>query len=255
MDLYFFIKTFYFCCYNNNKTFRMRQKTQKLRFNMKGCSKKGGSSKYNGTYNQNPIYPYSGVKGPYPGWLNTGMNQHGGGGGCGCSSNKKMFGGSCDACSRVMSGGRGKRRRRQRGGDNGLPYGKNLPPMKAPIVPNGLTGKAWGADFKWPGTDLVQGNFNHFSLNKYIPDVVTMIKDIGANFPFKGGAKSNKFRKRKRARKTVKKQRAGGNTFASDVVNGVRQIGYNNSVFLNNLAGRNVKPMDPSATYQPYLTK
>jgi hypothetical protein len=233
----------------------MRQKTKKLRFHMRGCSKKGGSSKYNGTYNQNPVYPYSGVQGPFPGWLNSGMSQHGGSG-CGCGKNK-MFGGSCDACSRVMSGGRGKRiRRRQRGGNNGLPYGKNLPPMKAPIVPNGLTGKAWGADFKWPGTDLVQGNFNHFSLNKYIPDVVTMIKDVGANFPFKGGAKKGSKKRKARAR-TMKKSRqcAGGNTFASDVVNGVRQMNYNNSVFLNNLAGKNVKPMDPSATFQPHLTK
>jgi hypothetical protein len=230
----------------------MRQKTRKRRFIMKGCSKRGGSSKYNGTYNQNPIYPYSGVKGPFPGWINPSLNQTGGG--CGCSANLKMSGGSCDACTRPMSGGKGKRRN-QRGGENGLPYGKFLPPMKAPIVPNGLTGKSWGADFKWPGTDLVQGNFNHFSLNKYIPDVVTMIKDVGANFPFKGGAKKSKSRRsRKRAMKKSR-QRAGGNTFASDVVNGVRQVNYNNSAFLNNLSGSNVKPVDPSVTYQPYLTK
>lgn len=240
-------ETFYFCCYINNKTFRMRQKTKKRRFNMRGCSKRGGSSKYNGTYNQNPVYPYSGVKGPFPGWLNSSMNQTGGG--CGCN---KMLGGSCDACTRPMNGGR----RKQRGGNNGLPYGKFLPPMKAPIVPNGLTGKAWGADFKWPGTDLVQGNFNHFSLNKYIPDVVTMIKDVGANFPFKGGArKESRKQKRKTMKRSRQRQRAGGNTFASDLVNGARQINYNNSVFLNNLAGKNVKPMDPSVTYQPYLTK
>lgn len=242
-------ETFYFCCYNNNKTFRMRQKTRKLRFNMRGCSKTGGSSKYNGTYNQNPVYPYSGAKGPFPGWLNSSMNQHGGG--CGCKS--KLFGGSCEACTRPMSGGKRRRKTKQRGGDNGLPYGKFLPPMKAPIVPNGLTGKAWGADFKWPGTDLIQSNFNHFSLNKYIPDVVTMIKDVGANFPFKGGARRGS--KSRRKTRKMPRQRAGGNTFASDVVNGARQMGYNNSVFLNNVAGRNVKPMDPSATYQPYLTK
>jgi hypothetical protein len=235
----------------------MRQKTKKRRFIMRGCSKKGGSSKYNGTYNQNPVYPYSGVKGPFPGWLNPSINQTGGG--CGCGGNMKMTGGSCDACTRTMSGGR-RKHKRQRGGDNGLPYGKFLPPMKAPIVSNGLTGKAWGADFKWPGTDLVQGNFNHFSLNKYIPDVVTMIKNVGANFPFKGGGRKRSEKRRGRAKaraRTMKKsrQRAGGNTFASDVVNGVRQINYNNSVFLNNLAGKNVKPMDPSVTYQPYLTK
>ena len=224
---------------------------------MRGCSKKGGSSsKYNGTYNQNPLYPYSGVKGEFPGWLNSGMNQNGGG--CGCGSNIKMSGGSCEACMRPMHGGTG-RRRKQRGGNNGLPYGKFLPPMKAPIVPNGLTGKAWGADFKWPGTDLIQGNFNHFSLNKYIPDVVTMIKDVGANFPFKGGARRGRTRRgrtrRTRGTRTTRRQKAGGNTFVSDLINGGRQINYNNSVFLNNLVGRNVKPMDPSATYQPYLTK
>jgi hypothetical protein len=222
------------------RTTTTRKRNQQRPFQMKGCSKKrrcslGGGSP--GTYNQNRLYPYEGPKQPFPGWLGSSTIQSGG---------------SCDACTRSMTGGRRKRYKKQKGGYNGLPYGNNLPPMKAPIVPNGLTGSPWNANFKWPGTDLVQGNFNHYSLNKYIPDVVTAIKDIGANFPFlKGGGGRRKLR-----RGRTRKVRGGGfinNTFFKDIQNGVESVAYNNKVMLNNLTGRNEKIADPSVTSQPYL--
>lgn len=217
----------------------MRHKTRKQKYSMKGCSNLGGGSSLKGAYNQNPYFPYKGASGPYPGWLNSGFNMHGG---------KKHRGGSCGSCS-LMKGGTCGSCSLMKGGNNGLPYGQNLPPMKAPAVPNGLTGNPWGANLKWP----FAGNYNHFSLNKYVPDVVTAIKDIGANIPFlKGGRRRTK--KHNKRRKTS--QKAGGystNSFFQDIHNGIRQVNYNNENTLNNLTGNGVKAMNPMPYYQPFL--
>lgn len=196
-------------------------RTKKMKYSMKGCSRscgvKGGGG---GAYNQNPVYMYNGPKGPFPGWLNSSMQR----------------------------GGKG-----QKGGYNGLPYGKYLAPMKAPPVPNGLTGSAWKANFKWPGTDLIQGNFNHFSLNKYVNDVSRYMKDIGAGFPFLKGGKS--YRKRKTRKNKTRRYRGGGNTLISDVKGGLNNFLYSNDKFLNNLAGSQHKIQNPNPYVQPALLK
>lgn len=54
----------------------MRHKTKKQKYSMKGCSNLGGGSALKGAYNQNPYIPYRGPSGLYPGWLNSGFNQH-----------------------------------------------------------------------------------------------------------------------------------------------------------------------------------
>jgi len=240
----------------------MRHKTRKQKYSMKGCSNLGGGSSLKGAYNQNPYYPYKGASGPFPGWLNSGFNMHGGkkhrGGSCGscslmkggsCGSCSLMKGGTCGSCS-LMKGGSCGSCSLMKGGNNGLPYGQNLPPMRAPAVPNGLTGNPWGANLKWP----FAGNYNHFSLNKYVPDVVTAIKDIGANIPFlKGGKRRSTKRRKSTKRRSLKGAGYSTNSFFQDIHNGIRQVNYNNENTLNNLTGNGVKAMNPMPYYQPFL--
>ncbi len=193
---------------------------------MKGCSNKkclGG-----GGLDINKVYPSLGATGPYPGWLNQSTIGGGQKGGCGC----------------LQHGGKNKG---QRGGNNGLPYGENLPFMKNPVVPNGLTGQPWGANFKWPGVNGVSGDYNHYSLNKYVPDVVTAIKNVGANFPFLGGGK------RRKVKGTVK--RGGGafsNSLTQDLLTAGQNMNYGTTKFLSGIQGK-MAPLSPLPYDQPYL--
>ncbi len=227
------------------------RKTKKHKYNMKGCSSK--KRKYLGGYN--PVYPNTGGHN-FPGWIGS-QTIRGGSCGCNkqmggnCTSCMKQMGGNCTSCMKQM-GGNCTSCMKQMGGNNGLPFGGSLPPMKAPLVPNGLTGDAWGANFKWPGTSLIQGNNNHFSLNKYVPDVVTAIKNVGANFPFTGGAKKSKKRRKRR------KQKGAGwfsNSLLQDGLNAVRYSNYQSAQFINDLQGGNETYTNPLPYSQPALIK
>jgi hypothetical protein len=193
-------------------------------YNMKGCSNSrclGGG----GSLDLSKVYPNPGKDGGQINWINSSVMR----GGCGC-----------------MQQNGGRRYKRQRGGNNGLPYGQNLPFMKNPVVPNGLTGSPWKADFKWPGVNGVSGDYNHYSLNKYIPDVVTAIKNVGANFPFLNGGGST----RKRKGKKMYKKRGGGisNSLGQDLINGIRGAGYSADKFASGLRG--INPGDNPLPYK-----
>lgn len=207
------------------KNRKSRKRTKKQFYNMKGCSNKnclggGGISS---------VYPSKGGTGPFPGWINPPLQS----GGCNCLQQH------------------GGKKYRQRGGNNGLPYGQNLPFMKNPVVPNGLTGKPWGADFKWPGVNGVSGDYNHYSLNKYVPDVVTAIKNVGANFPFLGGGR------RRRGRRTNKRsvKRGGGgfsNSLSQDLLTGGQNMIHSGDKFISGIGGK-MPSLSPLPYDQPYL--
>lgn len=189
---------------------------------MRGCSMKrrGGSyalspspversfdshpypSTQNGGEKDARLYPNVGPTGPYPGQLNGRLGHNGG-------------------------------TRTQHGGYNGLPFGQNLPPMKAPAVFNDFVGKPWSAS---------NYGSNYFAMNKYVPDVVTAIKDVGANFPFLGGGR--------------RKHRGGAEAFPmiTDFKSGLSYTSYLSDVASNSLAGNSVKLMDPRPYIQPHLS-
>lgn len=200
------------------KNRKSRKRTKKQFYDMKGCSNKkclGG-----GGIDISKVYPSKGATGPYPGWLNQSTIGGGQKGGCNCLQ---------------QHGGKNKG---QRGGNNGLPYGQNLPFMKNPVVPNGLTGQTWRADFKWPGVNGVSGDYNHYSLNKYVPDVVTAIKNVGANFPFLGGGK------RRKGRKSVKRGGGFSNSLTQDLLTAGQNMNYSTNKFLAGLGGE-MAPTNP----------
>ena len=186
-----------------NRNRKSRKRTKKQFYDMKGCSNK----KCLGGGGISSVYPSKGATGPYPGWLN----------------------------SSLQKGGQRGKKFRQRGGNNGLPYGENLPFMKNPVVPNGLTGQTWNANFRWPGVNGVSGDYNHYSLNKYVPDVVTAIKNVGANFPFLGGGKR---------RRSVKKGGGFSNSLTQDLITAGQNMSYNSNSFLAGLQGQ-LKPVSP----------
>ena len=199
-----------------NQNRKSRKRIKKQFYNMKGCSNKnclGGG----GGVDISKVYPSLGATGPYPGWLNQSTIGGGQKGGCNC----------------LQHGGKFK----QKGGNNGLPYGQNLPFMKNPVVPNGLTGQTWGANFKWPGVNGVSGDYNHYSLNKYVPDVVTAIKNVGANFPFLGGGKKRKGKKNT-SRKSVKRGGGFSNSLAQDFLTSGQNIMYGGDKFLAGIQGK-----------------
>jgi hypothetical protein len=199
--------------YKKKKGLNNKSRKNRLFYNMKGCSNKrclGGG----GGLDLSKVYPSKGGQGEFPGWINP---------------------------STMRGGYKGIR---QKGGNNGLPYGQNLPFMKNPLVPNGLTGLPWKANFNWPGVNGVSGDFNHYSLNKYVPDVVTAIKNVGANFPFLNGGST-----RKRKGKKMYKKRGGGisNSLGQDLANGMRGIGHSADKFVSGLKG-----IAPSPNPLPY---
>ena len=208
------------------KNRKSRKRTKKQFYDMKGCSNKnclggGGISS---------LYPSEGATGRYPGWLSSSTVGGGQRGGCNCLQQH------------------GGKKYKQRGGNNGLPYGQNMPFMKNPVVPNGLTGKPWGADFKWPGVNGVSGDYNHYSLNKYVPDVVTAIKNVGANFPFLGGGR------RRRTNKRSVKRGGGGfsNSLSQDLLTGGQNTIHSGNKFLAGIQGK-MPSLSPLPYDQPYL--
>jgi hypothetical protein len=220
---------------------KSKNRSRKQFYNMKGCSNNkclgggGGTS-----LDISKVYPSKGETGPYPGWINPSV-QNGGGqkGGCNC---QLQHGG-------YKYGG-------QRGGNNGLPYGRNLPFMKNPVVPNGLTGKPWEANFKWPGVNGVSGDYNHYSLNKYMPDVVTAIKNVGANFPFLNGGSKRNGSKRNGSKRKKSVKRGGGfsNSLAQDLITGGQNLIYQNDKFMAGIQGK-MAPSSPLPYDQPKMIK
>ena len=191
-----------------------KRKTQKI-YKMRGCSKKmrkcrgGKTKKYLGgngcsshTHNTNaanPVYPNTGPPSGGFNFLNSQILR----GGCGCN----QMGGKkkCPICKRYKCN---TKKHKQKGGNNGLPYGENLPPMKGIPYPDGLVGNAWTPN---PST---WGNGNHYLLNTYSPnDVSRQMVDEGAQPPFTGGG-----------RRKMKKGGGFTNTFLQDGVNLGRSI-------------------------------
>ena len=125
----------------------------------------------------------------------------------------------------------------QKGG-NGLPYGEGLPLMKSIPYPNGLTGGTWGADFKWPGTNNVGGDFNHYSENTYNNDVPNQMIATGAQPPFSIGG-GRKIRKNKN-----QKGGAVSNFLFQDLVNVGRQTQFGLGSTYNVLRGYS-PPVNP----------
>lgn len=162
------------------------------------------------TNSANPVYPNTGPPAMSQNWLGSSI-QHGG-----------SCGGTCPL---------------QRGG-NGLPYGQGLPLMKSIPYPNGLTGGNWGADFKWPGTNNVGGDFNHYSENTYNNDVPNQMIATGAQPPFSVGG-GRKMRKNKSLK-------GGGisNFLYQDLVNVGRQAQFGLGSTYNALRGFSA-PVNP----------
>jgi len=219
--------------------------------------KTGGSSASSGTNSSNmrintnaanPVYPNTGGPPAHQDWLNSSTQRGGCGGSCGL-----LKGGSCG----LLKGGALKHRTKckcseckgkgQKGGNNGLPFGQALGPMKPILAPSGLTGQSWGTDFKWPGTNTVGGDHNHYSLNKYAPvDISRQMQNIGAQPPFLGGGhKKNKSRK----------QRGGAlsNFMYQDLVNVGRQFQFGLGSTYNALSGYSA-PVNPMPWNQPGLS-
>ena len=120
-------------------------------------------------------------------------------------------------------------------------------------VPNGLTGQNWGADLKWPGTNHVSGDFNHYALNKYAPvDISRQMLAIGAQPPFLGGSKHRKKIKKNKSRK----QRGGAlsNFLYQDLINVGRQMQFGMGSAYNGLKGYEA-PVSPMPWQQPGLSK
>lgn len=240
-------------------------KTKKQKFfKMKGCSKKcnkskhrkhlgskkylGGSSNINLAYTgkpifsvpnphlaytgkeningENPLYPNTGPAAISQNWL-TSTIQRGGtcGGTCGLQQ-----GGTCGGTCGLQHGG------------NGLPYGQGLPLIKAAPYPNGLTGQSWAPDFKWPGTNTVGGDYNHYSENTYKNDVPNQMISTGAQPPFSIGGG----RKKHRHMRKNKTQKGGviSNFFYQDLVNVGRQANFGMGSAYNALRGYSA-PVNP----------
>jgi hypothetical protein len=197
---------------------------------------------------ENPVYPNTGGLPTHQNWINS----------------STLRGGSCGGTCGLLQGGALKHRtgckcstcKGQKGG-NGLPYGQGLGPMKPILAPNGLTGQNWGANFKWPGTNGVGGDFNHYSLNKYAPvDISRQMQDIGAQPPFLGmGGGKRKTKGKGKGKGKSRKQRGGGlsNFMYQDLVNVGRQFQYGLGSTYNALRGYE-SPVNPMPWQQPGLS-
>lgn len=199
---------------------------------------------YTGKSGPNSVYPNPGAQGAFPGWLNPSMQR---GGSCGCG--QVQSGGTCSSCNggltnMMMVGGKHRKHckcsgcKNFKGGNNGLPYGENLSFMKGLPYPNGLTGQSWQANYQWPGTNNVSGDYNHYELNKYVPDVSRQMIATGAQPPFSVGGG--------RRKKTLKnrKQKGGSNGLTQDFMNLGRQFTHGLGSAYNGLRGFNA-PTNP----------
>ncbi len=140
---------------------------------------------------------------------------------------QEMRGGSCGACALGMMGG--KHRRRQTGGNPGIPY------------PNGLAGTTWTPNVSsWPGVNRVPGDSNHYPLNTYTNDVSRQMASLGGNVPFNG------MKGGRRRRRRTRKQKGGAlsNFMAQDLINLGRQFQFGLGSAYNALAGQ-AGPVNP----------
>jgi hypothetical protein len=205
----------------NNRT-RKGSKKHRVKYNMKGCSKKhkhyhGGSGcGSNGC-------PFGGL--PY-----SAMNSIKGGSctACGGSVSYRPIlgvaqtGGSCTTCGCSKTGGG---------------FYKPAAPLPAPFV-----GKPWGGEVaKWPGVDGVDSGRNYFANNLYKVDPQTMMK-LG------GSRKQRVSTKGKRRRNGIK----GGGAF-QDFINLGRDLSYNFKSTYNSLNGYGA-PVNPKPYVQPLNT-
>jgi hypothetical protein len=196
-----------------------------------GSNKTGGTNASNSTNSSNmrvntnaanPVYPNTGGPPAHQNWINSSTQR----------------GGSCGGTCGLL-----------KGGNNGLPYGQGLAPMKPILAPSGLTGSKWDSNFGWPGTNNVGGDHNHYPLNKYEPfDISRQIKDTGAQPPFLGGG-------RKKNKGKSKKQRGGtlSNFLYQDLVNVGRQFQFGLGSTYNALSGYGA-PVNPMPWNQPGLS-
>jgi hypothetical protein len=208
------------------------RRTKKQFYKMKGCSKKqsGGYIKQgnlaypssNVPVVRNPSLAYTGGSPPvnyknaypnqsnvidvpyekqYVSWLNNQTsNAHGGG--CG----------SCAASPSPLI---------QSGGNNGLPYGGGLPPMKGIPYAGGTAGEPLitGNISTWPGVRPVGGNGNHYPLNTYKNSFTTNPINESPTFNLKGGKRRNK---RNRTSKNIK---GGGYNFSNSIMQDFVNLG------------------------------
>jgi hypothetical protein len=240
-----------------------KTKKQKI-YKMKGCSKKCNKSKsrkylggnnlnlaytgkpifsvpnphlaYTGNINgKNPVYPNTGPPPASQDWLNSSTQR---GGGCGGTCPLHQNGGKKHHHSKKCA-----HYKKQKGG-NGLPYGQGLSLIKAAPYPNGLTGQTWEPNFKWPGTNSIGGDYNHYSNNTYNNDVPNQIISAGAQPPFSvGGGRKMRKHKYKNRNKTQK----GGvisNFLYQDLVNVGRQAQFGLGSTYNALRGYS-SPVNP----------
>jgi len=205
--------------------------------NVSGGSNINSSNMRTNTNAENPVYPNTGGPPASQNWLNSSMLR---GGSCGLLKGgaKHRTGCKCSNC------------KGQKGG-NGLPYGQGLPEMKPILAPNGLTGESWAPDFKWPGTNNIGGDHNHYALNTYSPvDISRQMQDLGAQPPFLGGGK----RKQKNKGKSRKKRGGGLSNFLyQDLVNVGRQFQFGVGSTYNALKGYDA-PIKPMPWHQPALS-
>jgi hypothetical protein len=194
---------------------------------------------------ENSVYPNTGPLPKSEDWINSSTQR----GGCGDDSCPLQNGGTrkhrtnckCSNC------------KGQKGG-NGLPFGQGLGPMKPILAPNGLTGSNWGANFSWPGTNNVGGDFNHYSLNKYAPvDISREMVSTGAQPPFLGGSRTKKTKNKGKGKS--RKQRGGtlSNFMYQDLVNVGRQFQFGLGSTYNALRGYE-SPVNPMPWQQPGLS-
>ena len=238
---------------NGNK--KRRHRTRKQFYKMKGCSKQvGGYIKQgdlafpssNVPVVRNPNLAYTGVpnyKNAYPNiglddkvvnskqylsWLNNQTSSYKGGGNSYSSSNKEQNqnGGVCSGCEAA-------RPLLQSGGNNGLPFGQNLPPMKEIPYAGGTAGKPLvpGNIATWPGIKPVDSNGNYYNLNSYKNGFTTNPLNESAVINVKGGKRRNK------RNKTMKGGYNYSNSLMQDFTNLGRQFTYGLGSTYNALNG------------------
>lgn len=210
---------------------RRSSKKHRVKYNMKGCSKKhkhyhGGSGCGS---NGCPISPLSysqmnNIKGGSCTTCGGNISYGGNYNSSGTILGIAQTGGSCSTCgcSNMTGGG----------------FYKPAPPLPAPFV-----GKAWGGEVsKWPGIDGVDSGRNYFANNLYKVDPQTMMK-LGGSMKKRVSIKGKKKR-----RSGIK----GGGAF-QDFINLGRDLSYNFQSTYNSLNGYGA-PVNPKPYIQPLNT-
>lgn len=229
---------------NGNK--KRRHRTKKQFYKMKGCSNKhtGGyiaqgnlafpssnvpvvrnpSLAYTGGTNYNNAYPNQSVVDKIPdgkqyvSWLNNQTAATRGGGNRSRSnsrsSNYNQNGGNCGCGSSQLM---------QSGGNNGLPFGQGLPPMKGIPYAGGTSGEPLiqGDISTWSGVKSVDSNGNHYPINTYDNGFTTNPTNESPIINLKGGKRRNR---RNKSSKNMKGGYNYSNSIMQDFVNLGRQF-------------------------------